>query len=70
MMRFIKRVGVLTGGSYVAEGARRSAWIVLAASVTLLAFAWAWESTFLALAAIGFWFLSLFFRATFRAHEI
>ncbi len=70
MMHFIKRVGRFTDGNYVADGARKSAWIVLVASATLLAFAWAYESFFFALAAIGFWFLSLFFRATFRAHEI
>lgn len=70
MMNFIKRVGRLTGGTYVADGARKSAWVVLVASATLLAFACAYESFSLAMFAIGFWFLSLFFRATFRAHEV
>jgi len=70
MMEFIKRVGNLTGGTYVADGARKSAWIVLVASATLVTFAWAMESVLLMLAATVFWFLSLFFRATFRAHEI
>ena len=70
MINFIKRVGRLTDGNYVADGARNSAWVVLVSSATLLVFAWAYESLSLAMFAIGFWFLSLFFRATFRAHEI
>jgi len=70
MIDFIKRVGRLTDGNYVSDGARRSAWIVLVTSATLVAVAWAMESTLLMLVAVFFWFLSLFFRATYRAHEI